>query len=110
MTVQTIVAQTNIINNNNLPQRLFYLMFGVCIVLSFVYVYLIGSIIFNVLERKSVENQVRTIRSAVGNLELDYLSQNKTVDLSYAKSLGFEEPKNLYFASRKSLVTLRNEE
>lgn len=108
MTAKNLKIQTDIINNNNLDKRMFLGLFAVFAVLTVSYVYFIGAIVFNVLERKTVEADIRNLKSNVGHMELQYLSLNNSIDLALAHEKGFEEPKNLYFASRQSLVTLRN--
>jgi glycerol-3-phosphate acyltransferase PlsY len=76
--------------------------------LSIVYIYLIGSITFNVLARKSLEAQVRTLGSDVSELELSYLNSTNKIDKSYATSLGFVDVKDNIFASRNtSRVAIR---
>ena len=108
MTVKNLKLQTNIINNNNLDRKVLFCLVSVFAVLVVSYVYFIGSIVFNILERKTVEADVRSLKSNVGQMELQYLSLNNSVDLAFAREKGYEEPKNLYFASRQSLVTIRN--
>lgn len=70
------------------------------VLLSFIYIYFIGSITFNVLARKSIENNMREVGSRVNNLELTYLSVSNSVDKNFALSAGFVDADHPIFATR----------
>ena len=65
-----------------------------------VYIYLVGSITFNVIARKSLENTVVILTSQVNNLELTYLNNINKIDKEYALSNGFVEVHQNIFAAR----------
>lgn len=69
------------------------------------YLYMVGSITFDVVARKSAESDLRTVRASVGELELEYLSLNNTIDMAYAKDLGFKEASDAHFATRGSFAS-----
>ncbi len=71
-------------------------------VLSLIYIVILGSMVTNILARKSAELEVRALSSEVGDLELAYLSLSKNIDLPLSYSLGFKEAKPT-FATRKGL-------
>ncbi len=100
-------SHTLAISKDEFQQRLVTSVLIVLALVSCVYVYFIGTTIFNVIARKSAENQVKTLSSKVGELELEYLSLNNSLDLAKASSLGFSEPqgKSIEFASRESYVS-----
>lgn len=104
--VKTITA--DVMENNYSRRSLFKFLIGGLIVLAIVYVYLIGSITFNVLARKSLENTVRVSSSNVSQLELAYLSGISEIDKDYALSMGFVDARNNIFATRSiSQVAIR---
>jgi hypothetical protein len=70
------------------------------ILLFAVYIYLVGSITFNVIARKSLENTVISLNSEVNNLELTYLNNINEINKEYAFSKGFVEVRQNIFASR----------
>ena len=71
-------------------------------VLALSYVLVVGSMIVNIIERKSLETQARVLSEEVANLELSYLASANEIDLSFGYALGFKETKAA-FATRKSL-------
>ncbi len=93
---------TELIENTNTQRVILRVLVSGLIVLSIVYVYLIGSITFNVLARKSLETTVRTLGSHVGELELTYLNTANKIDKNYATSIGFVDVHNSLFAARTS--------
>ena len=99
MTTTKAIATTVI--KNSATQRIIFrsLLLGI-IMLSVVYVYLIGSITFNVLARKSLETSARALGSHVSELELAYLNATNKIDKSYALSLGFVDVHTSIFATR----------
>jgi hypothetical protein len=94
-------AITNdIVGNSDTQRSLFRILITGIIVLSVVYVYLIGTITFNVLARKSLESQARTLGSHISELELTYLNTTNKIDKSYAMSKGFIDMNKNIFATR----------
>lgn len=70
------------------------------IILFAVYIYLIGSITFNVIARKSLENTISSLTNQVNQLELTYLNNINKIDKEYAQSKGFVDAHQSIFASR----------
>ncbi len=91
---------SNLIENSQTQRTIFKVLISGIIMLSIVYVYLIGSITFNVLARKSLESAARTLGSHVSELELAYLNATNKIDKNYALSLGFVDVHNSIFATR----------
>ena len=71
-------------------------------ILLLVYALLLGNMVFNVVERRSLELHARALSNEVQELELTYLSLSNAIDLDFSHSLGFKETK-ANFATRKSL-------
>lgn len=71
--------------------------FGLC---SLVYMYFLGTIIFNIINRKTIDQEARVLTSDIGTLELRYLSRTQELDLAYAQARGFVEPRELHFAQK----------
>lgn len=90
----------NLIENTKTQRALFRILISGLILLSIAYVYLIGSITFNVLARKSLETASRTLGSHVSELELTYLNTANRIDKNYALSLGFVDVHTSIFATR----------
>lgn len=95
---------TNIVNNDNLERKLFYALASVLFILFVSYVYFLGSITFNIVERNSLNADIRNLSSTIGDLEQEYLSLSNNIDLHLADSLGFKETKNSRFVSREPLA------
>lgn len=94
-------AITNeIVENDEIKGLIFKVIVGSLIILSIFYLYLIGSITFNILARKSLENTVRTLGNEVSDLELAYLNNVNAIDKNYALSVGFVDTHNNLFATR----------
>jgi len=94
-------AITNdIAQNINTQKILFRVLLLSLLVLFTGYLYLIGSITFNVIARKSLENTVISLTSKVNQLDLTYLSNINKIDKEYALSVGFVDLDQNIFASR----------
>lgn len=93
---------TNIAYNHSTQHMIFRVFVGALILLSIIYVYLIGSITFNVLARKSLESTARTLGSHVSDLELTYLASTNKIDKNYALSKGFVDTHQNIFATRRA--------
>ena len=86
--------------NINFQRTLFRVLVGSLIALSVVYVYLIGSITFNIVARRSLENTAASLTNSVNQLNLTYLDNINKIDENYAKAKGFVEVNQNIFASR----------
>jgi hypothetical protein len=94
-------AITNdIVENINTQKILFRILIASSILLFGVYIYLVGSIIFNVIARKSLDKTVIVLKSEVNQLELSYLKTVSSIDKEYAKTQGFVDTQQNIFASR----------
>lgn len=94
-----------IVDNGNLQKRILNIMFWTLGILAFCYVLFLGNMVFNIVERKSLENYAHSLSNEVGALELQYLTMSQKVDLDMAYSLGFKEIKTK-FATRKALGSI----
>lgn len=90
----------NIVENINTQKILFRVLLTCLIILFTVYIYIIGSITFNVIARKSLENTVASLTSNVNQMDLSYLNSVNKIDKEYALSLGFVDVHQNIFASR----------
>ena len=79
---------------------MFRVLVSSLITLSIVYIYIIGSITFNVVARKSLETTARNLGSNISELELTYLSNMNDVNKTKATSLGFVDANSNIFAIR----------
>ena len=103
--LKSYANNVNIIDNGNLQKRILSIMLSVLGVLALFYFFLLANMIFNIIERKSLEGRALALSNEVGNLELEYLSVSQKVDLNLAYSLGFKETKTT-FATRKALGSI----
>lgn len=92
---------TNNIKENISTQKiLFRALISGSILLFSVYIYLIGSITFNIIARKSLENSVAALTSSVNQLDLTYMNNMNQINKDYALANGFVEVHQNIFASR----------
>ncbi len=94
--------KVNIIDNNNLPHRVLHSMLIMFGALALAYVFILGNMVINIIERRVLEKEAIALGNQVGDLELNYLSISNKVDLNLSYSMGFREVKPV-FATRKSL-------
>ena len=100
--LKSYVGSVNVMDNRNLRHRLLFAILYSFGILAAFYIFILGSMVFNIIERKGFEKEALSLSNEVGNLELVYLSMSNKVDLNLSFSLGFEEVKPK-FAIRKTL-------
>lgn len=100
MTVSKLKQHTAIINQSDLGKRLFYGVSAMLGLLFLSYVYFLGTITFDIVERKALESEAKNLASDVSALELQYLALSNNIDMQFAGTLGFAEAKVQHFASR----------
>lgn len=79
--------------------KAFRVLFVMFMLLIGTYLFFVGHITFSVIARKSFEDEVRTAKSTVGELELTYLNAKNAITLDYARTLGYTETTAIQFAS-----------
>lgn len=94
------IITNDITQNINTQKMLLKVLLISSAVLFTVYIYLIGSITFNVIARKTLESTVASLTGQINQLELTYLNDINNIDKEYALSNGFVEVKQNLFASR----------
>jgi hypothetical protein len=103
--MSTAKAITNdIVQNTSTQRTIFRILIVALILLSVIYVYLIGSMTFNILARKSLDVAVRSLGDQVSSLELTDLNQSNSIDKAYALSQGFVDAQQNIFATRDTAV------
>lgn len=86
----------------DLRSKMLYSLFVSFGIFSFLYVLVLGNMILNIIERKTVELDIRNLANEVGNLESDYIALTNTIDKNSSVTLGFNEVKPV-FATRTTL-------
>ena len=88
--------------NYNIEKIIFNAIFCSFGMLAFFYIFLLGNMVKNILERQSLEVNVRVLTNEVRDLEANYFSMSNDIDLAFSHSMGFKETKTT-FATRKTL-------
>lgn len=104
--MKSYAANVSIVNNNNLQRKILNILLASLAIFALCYIFLVGSMVFNIVERKTLEADARSLSNEVGDLELQYLSMADKVDLTLAKSMGFQEAKT-NFAINRPLGSIR---
>ncbi len=84
----------------------FGLIFFVIVAFSF-YMFFLGRTIFDLVDRKNVEQEIHLASSRISELELQVLDYNNQVTLQKAYDLGFVNNGDPKFVSRKQTALLR---
>ena len=100
------MRNVNITNNNvEMSRMILNTMLFALAALAFWYVLILGNMVFDIVQRKTLEKEMLTLANEVGQLELSYLSVSGDMDLLLSTQMGFKEIKAT-FATRKSLGSL----
>lgn len=100
--IKNYTESVAIVNHGNLRGRALQVILGSIGVLAFLYLVILGNMVYNIIERKSLEANARTLTNEVAELELSYMSLSSNIDLNYSYALGFKELTNKEFAVRKT--------
>ncbi|OGI89377.1 hypothetical protein A2911_01110 [Candidatus Nomurabacteria bacterium RIFCSPLOWO2_01_FULL_40_15] len=100
--LKSYAGSVNIVNNDNLERRILHIMLVSLGALALLYALVLGNTVWNIVERRTLETDARTLTNEVGDLELSYLSMSNKIDASLGYSMGFRE-KDAKFAVRKPL-------
>jgi len=89
-------------------QRVFFFSLILLVFVSFsLYMFFLGRTIFDLVDRKNIEEEIRLANSRISELELHVLEYNSKVTLQKAHDLGFINNKDPKFVSRKKTALLK---
>jgi len=91
----------------HLNRKIFHGVLTVFLLTIFMYMYLVVQIVFNIIERKDIENEMRFSQSRIAQMELVYLDSSKDINLESALLQGLKEPIKVGYTTRKT--TARND-
>ena len=92
----------NIVNNNNMQKQILNVIFFLLGMLAICYLFLLCSIVWNIVQRRTLEAEATTLSDNVQALQLQYFTASNQVDLNLAQSMGFQQVKT-NFAIRKDV-------
>ncbi len=95
------IRGVDVVNNNNIEKIALNIILWSFGALALSYIFLMGNMVLNIVERQGSEARARVLTNEVRNLEVTYLSMSNDVDLNLSYSMGFKETKAI-FATRKS--------
>jgi len=105
--LKTRIQNVNIMNNNIAVRKVaFNIMLAVLGTLALLYVLILGNMVFNIVQRRSLEKEALTLSNEVSDLELSYLSVSGSVDPALANSMGFVAAKEIY-ATRRHVGSIK---
>ncbi len=97
---KTKIIANDIRRNLSTQKFIFRILLSSLFAIFIVYIYIIGSITFNIVARKSLENTSKMLNSNISNLELTYLTNMNDINITKATSLGYVEARSNIFALR----------
>ena len=101
--LKTRIQNVNIMNNNiEVEKNILKTMLFILATLAIFYMLILGTMVFNIIERRTLEKEILTLSNEVGNLEVSYLAVSNSIDMNLSLAMGFKETKAT-FATRKSL-------
>ncbi len=103
------VQNVNIMNNNIAVRKVVLrTLLSFLGTLALLYVLILGNMVFNIVQRRSLEKEALTLTNEVSDLELSYLAISGSVDPALAKSMGFVAKKEFYAtATRGSALSMK---
>ncbi|MDR3519818.1 MAG: hypothetical protein P4L63_02970 [Candidatus Pacebacteria bacterium] len=85
------IQNVNITNNNiEMSRVVLNAMLTTLGALALLYFFILGNMVFNIVQRNTLEKENLTLSNQVGNLELSYLSVSNSVDVALSSSMGFK--------------------
>ncbi|MEK7564127.1 MAG: hypothetical protein AAB510_00970 [Patescibacteria group bacterium] len=100
--IKNYISRVDVLNNDHASRTILNSIFWLFAFLSFLYILFLGNMVVNIVERRSLESEARTLTTEVANLELSYLAMSNDVDIEMSYALGFKEIKPS-FATRKPI-------
>jgi|GEM_PF-1891599 len=102
------IITNEIAQNTNTQKILFRILISSTAILCLVYGYLIISMTFNIIARKSLEKNAIVLTNRVNDLNITYLNNISEINKEYAISKGFvDAPQNIFVSRNLNHVAIR---
>lgn len=99
--LKTSIKNVNVLNNIDAQKIILNIIISIFIALALWYVLILGNMVANIVQRRTLEKEALTLSNQVSDLELSYLTISNSVNLPLSLSAGFTQTKAT-FATRKS--------
>lgn len=100
--IKSYVGNVTIVDHHDLKRKTLNFMLFSFGILALSYVYIIGSMVFDIVERKTLEAEARNLSNEVRELEIVYLNESNKIDITFAEAKGFREV-STNFVTRKPI-------
>ena len=84
--IKTSIKNATVLNNIDAQKIIFNLIISVFVALSIFYVVILGNMVANIVQRRTLQKEATALSDQVNSLELSYLSISGGVNLSSALS------------------------
>jgi len=88
----------------NTEKNIFWILFGVLVLLTGFYAYFVRATIGNVVLQQNLEAEASNLSLSIGSKEFEYISKRNDITLALAHSLGFQDNQEKVFISRSSFT------
>lgn len=100
--------QYNKKSRGSFEKRLFKVLVGSFMLGICVYIYSLGSVVYGVVERRSLEKDIAHLNSDIGSLEQTYLEKTGQVGFDSLATLGYTKPSIIYYESQERVALQTN--
>lgn len=85
-------------------KRLFKVLVTVGVFSLVLYVYSLSSVVYGVVERRTLEKEITTLHSDIGSAETEYLLASNTMTYESASVLGYVKPTTVMYESQERVA------
>lgn len=103
--VENYASNVSVIDRGDIQRKILNILLISSGILLLCYVFILGNMFWDIVERKALQKEALALSSEVGNLELEYLALSNNIDITLSHSMGFREVKTS-FATRHPVVSL----
>ena len=96
--------QKNIPKKYALERRLFKVLVATLLIALSLYIYSLGSVIYGVVSRRSLEKEVGLLKRDIGISESTYLQKTESLSYTGAITFGLTKPIALYYESEERVA------
>ena len=82
---------------------IFYFFAVALTVLSCLYFYFVGNMVYNASKRVEIERRIASLEGSIGDLEVFVTNQKATITIELARAKGFKDISKTTYISRKPL-------
>lgn len=99
-----VFQKTKVQQKYMFERRFFKVLVSVGVLSIFLYIFSLSSVIYGVVQRRTLEKEVAKVQAEIGRLEATYLVRANELNYQEVALVSYNTPKNIFYESKERVA------